>query len=103
MVRLSPPVRALQTSPVLVEGSETAVEAVMGLRGRGTQLNAGGSRRRRVLTVLLGAALALVAIPSTPAQAAPVLTITPLTWNVIGLDSNRPATGPDTFPVGARV
>lgn len=75
----------------------------MGLRGRGTQQTADRSRRTRVLTVVLGAALALVAIPSTPAQAAPVLTITPLTWNVIGLDSNSPATGPDTFPVGARV
>ena len=32
------------------------------------------------------------------------LTIAPITWNVIGLDSNRPVTdGPDTFPVGARV
>ena len=46
--------------------------------------------------------LALVAIP-TSAQAAPVLTIKPLLWNVIGLDSNSPATGPDLFPVGARV
>ncbi|HEX8263864.1 MAG TPA: hypothetical protein VF596_00465 [Pyrinomonadaceae bacterium] len=31
------------------------------------------------------------------------LNITPLTWNVIGLDSNRVVDGPDTFPVGARV
>ena len=52
-----------------------------------------------LLTVLV---LALVAIP-TSAHAAPVLTIEPLTWNVIGLDSNAPATGPDLFPVGARV
>lgn len=35
---------------------------------------------------------------------AQVLSIAPTTWNVIGLDSNRPVTdGPDTFPVGARV
>lgn len=35
---------------------------------------------------------------------AQVLSIAPITWNVIGLDSNRPLTdGPDTFPVGARV
>jgi uncharacterized repeat protein (TIGR01451 family) len=38
---------------------------------------------------------------ATPSWAA--LTITPITWNVIGLDSNSPATGPFQFPVGARV
>lgn len=49
---------------------------------------------------LLGA-LALT-LPAGPAWA--VLTITPITWDVIGLDSNKPSTdGPDTFPVGARV
>ncbi len=31
------------------------------------------------------------------------LTVTPLTWNIVGLDSNSPATGPNRFPVGARV
>lgn len=31
------------------------------------------------------------------------LTVTPLTWNIIGLDSNDPASGPNLFPVGARV
>lgn len=31
------------------------------------------------------------------------VTVTPVTWNVIGLDSNNPNTGPDTFEVGARV
>ena len=43
--------------------------------------------------------------PGVPGQAdaAVALTITPLTWNVIGLDSNGPATGPNRFPVGARV
>lgn len=30
------------------------------------------------------------------------LTVTPTTWNVIGLDSNRVTVGPDTFQVGAR-
>lgn len=42
-------------------------------------------------------------ILALPASAAAQLTITPLTWNVIGLDSNDVSTGPDTFPVGARV
>jgi uncharacterized repeat protein (TIGR01451 family) len=31
------------------------------------------------------------------------LTVEPITWNVIGLDSNDPANGPNSFPVGARV
>lgn len=36
-----------------------------------------------------------------PVQAA--LTITPNTWDIIGLDSNSPATGPKDFPVGVKV
>lgn len=36
-------------------------------------------------------------------QASATLNITPLTWNIIGLDSNSPASGPRFFPVGARV
>ena len=35
--------------------------------------------------------------------AAASLSIAPITWDVIGLDHNDPTTGPDTFPVGARV
>jgi uncharacterized repeat protein (TIGR01451 family) len=31
------------------------------------------------------------------------LTVEPITWNVIGLDSNDPANGPNRFPVGARI
>ena len=31
------------------------------------------------------------------------LTVTPVSWNVIGLDSNNVTTGPDTFQIGARV
>src|SRR5205085_7487796 len=31
------------------------------------------------------------------------LTVTPVTLNVIGLDSNRVTDGPDTFQVGVRV
>ncbi|HEX6795320.1 MAG TPA: hypothetical protein VF304_15845, partial [Casimicrobiaceae bacterium] len=38
-----------------------------------------------------------------PAIANATLSVTPLTWNVIGLDSNSPATGPQNFPIGARV
>src|SRR5437588_7587073 len=31
------------------------------------------------------------------------LTITPVSWNVIGLDSNDQTAGPDTYQIGARV
>jgi uncharacterized repeat protein (TIGR01451 family) len=34
---------------------------------------------------------------------ASALTITPNAWNVIGLDSNSPASGPNRFPVGAKI
>lgn len=42
-------------------------------------------------------------VPATPVRAAAVLSVTPITWNIIGLDSNSPTTGPYLFPVGARV
>lgn len=38
-----------------------------------------------------------------PAIAEAILTITPLTWNIVGLDSNNVNVGPNNFPVGARV
>lgn len=38
-----------------------------------------------------------------PTSALAILTAAPLTWNVIGLDSNSPASGPRFFPVGARI
>ena len=45
-----------------------------------------------------------VAVNPISAQAAPTLSVEPITWDVVGLDSNKPATeGPDTFPVGSRV
>jgi hypothetical protein len=37
------------------------------------------------------------------AQAAVSLSITPITWNVVGLDFNNVSVGPNNFPVGARV
>jgi hypothetical protein len=49
----------------------------------------------------LSACLLGVAAPS--AQAAPVLTVTTITWNVVGLDSNNVNIGPNQFPVGARI
>ena len=44
---------------------------------------------------------ALLLAQASVVQAA--LSITPLTWDIVGLDSNSPATGPRHFPVGARV
>src|SRR5436309_454916 len=45
----------------------------------------------------------LAVLIAATAHAATTLTVTPITWNIIGLDSNSPATGPYRFPVGARV
>ena len=62
-----------------------------------------------LIVTLVGAFLflALVLSPITSATAAGGLTITQLTWNVNGLDSNKPAPpanqGPDRFPKAVRV
>jgi uncharacterized repeat protein (TIGR01451 family) len=58
-------------------------------------------RRYRLIVrlFLLAAFVCTVGVQSAYAG----LTITPTTWNVIGLDSNNPATGPDTYQIGARV
>ena len=64
----------------------------------------GGRLRRLVLLALLAALLAGLPIGRPfPVRAAAVLTITPTTWNLVGLDSNNVDVGPNTFPVGARV
>src|SRR5258708_34277065 len=52
---------------------------------------------------LVMASLVAQSSPALPVQAAASLTVTPLTWNIIGLDSNDVTTGPNHFPVGARV
>lgn len=57
---------------------------------------------RRNLIRGLALAAALLLGPAT-AFAAANLTITPITWNIIGLDSNNVNVGPNHFPVGARV
>jgi hypothetical protein len=55
----------------------------------------------RILVIIL--ILATITLPvQFPAQAATALTLTPITWNVIGLDSNNPSVGPNNFPVGVR-
>src|SRR5262249_47841612 len=57
----------------------------------------------RGLLGLLVVCVVTVGVAQSPAFAAAVLEIKPITWDIIGLDSNDPSTGPDTFPVGARV
>lgn len=47
--------------------------------------------------------LALSLLGAGAETASAQLSITPTTWNVIGLDSNRATDGPNVFPVGARV
>src|SRR5436309_1636847 len=49
------------------------------------------------------ALLSLAMLLAAAAHAATTLTVAPIAWNVVGLDSNSPATGPANFPVGARV
>ena len=41
--------------------------------------------------------------PQYPAYAAANMSVTPITWNVVGLDSNNVNVGPNNFPVGVRV
>lgn len=60
--------------------------------------------------VRVGVVLAILASMLTPVLAAhptqtgsPNLTVTPITWNIIGLDSNNVSVGPNNFPVGVRV
>jgi hypothetical protein len=52
------------------------------------------------LVVLVGV---FTAVAAASAQAAATLTVTGITWNVIGLDSNKVTSGPNQFPVGMRV
>ncbi len=68
-------------------------------------------KNRRTFIVLRLALLSFLIIvivsstfqPQITVSAAAVLTIRPITWNIIGLDSNNVNVGPSNFPVGARV
>jgi hypothetical protein len=53
--------------------------------------------------VAAGVVLGAVALIVHPASASAVLTVTPVTFNVVGLDSNNVNAGPNQFPVGARI
>lgn len=67
-------------------------------------------KNRTYLFLRTGTLLTLIIVfltslfrPQFAASAAAVLTVTPITWNVIGLDSNNVNVGPNHFPIGARV
>src|SRR5215208_573874 len=57
------------------------------------------------LRIVLLIALVAVSIfqPHSTVYAAASLTVNPITWNVVGLDSNNVNIGPNNFPVGVRV
>ncbi len=56
-------------------------------------------RQGRGKLILLAAIILIFG--SISAQAA--VTLTPTSWNVVGIDSNNPSSGPDTFQIGARL
>src|ERR1044072_9266244 len=56
-----------------------------------------------LLIVLIVVLVVSVVRPQSTVSAAAGLTISPLTWNVIGQDSNNVSVGPNNFLVGARV
>lgn len=59
----------------------------------------------RYLTLVAGAIVLSWGVLASwsPSNAAALLTITPVTWNVVGLDSDNVNRGPNVFLVGARV
>jgi len=69
----------------------------------GTGVSEDARRLVRCARGLIYRLIASAALLLTAQAAQATLTVSPLTWNVIGLDSNSPATGPQNFPVGARV
>ncbi len=57
--------------------------------------------KAKLTSVVVG--LLLVVLFSGAAGAQSSLTVEPITWDVIGLDSNSPTAGPKYFPVGVRI
>ena len=58
------------------------------------------------LVRILSVGMTLVGLlfsPQYSVSAAAILTVEPITWNMIGLDSNNVNDGPNNFPVGTRV
>jgi len=55
------------------------------------------------LCLLFVLVVGVILQPQFSVYALTTLSVTPLTWNVIGLDSNNVSVGPNHFPVGTRV
>src|SRR5688572_10083268 len=58
---------------------------------------------RIIHSIVLASSLVGLLVPQSSAHAAASLTVSPITWNVVGLDSNNVSVGPNNFPVGVRV
>ena len=70
----------------------------------GSRTSTGMIRRINLLRAILVAITAIFVIsPPQIVFAQPILTVEPITWNVVGLDSNNVNVGPNNFPVGVRV
>ena len=64
----------------------------------------GPTRHARAATLVAALAALAFGVYAASLNAAPgPLTVTPITWDVLGLDSNNVNTGPNVFPVGVRV
>lgn len=88
----------------------TTVELQKGLIMNARQATSSSSRVRNGVTSAVLALVAvmtsvLIAAQTTPAPVHAIagLTIDVITWDVVGLDSNNEAVGPDTFPIGVHV
>ncbi|MCI5140351.1 MAG: DUF11 domain-containing protein, partial [Candidatus Electrothrix sp. ATG1] len=71
--------------------------------GRGRKVLRPGSGRGARWLVGVVILFASVLVQQHSAFVLAELSVTPITWDVIGLDSNDPQTGPNQFPVGVRV
>jgi hypothetical protein len=69
---------------------------------RPTSPRAVGAIRPLFAATIIGAFLASFLVAGV-GSAAVALTVSPITWDVVGLDSNKVTDGPATYPVGARV
>jgi len=76
-----------------------ARRATMMQNKQGEEMSNVGCRIRHAIGRMFFCWLVLL----VPLAAHAALTVTPLTWNIVGLDSNSPTSGPKNFPVGARV
>jgi len=61
-----------------------------------------GARNHTIIILAVLFSLIASSLNIISASAASALTLTPITWNVVGLDSNQVSVGPNNFPVGVR-